>query len=439
MRRAVAVTLALLLAAPRALAQDQAPPPAPAAPAKEPTPAERAESRELFRAGARAYDAGKFGTAVRAFDQAYELAPHPALRFSAAQALRRQYAEEPRAELLRKAQSYYEQYLRDVGQGGRRVEAAQALGEIQVLLASATGAEPPPPSGEATALVASNGTLNLDASVKGATAEVDGRKVEKLPEWLEMKPGTYHVVIRAPGYHPFERQTKVQPGRITAVYGALEEQPARVTLLAAESGAEVILDDRPVGRTPLGRPLELHSGKHQLVVGTLGYDVHVEDLDLGRGEERTVEVDLGMTKQRIAAWTVLSLAGAFAGVGVGLIAAGQNNQAEARKIADIPADEQRPLTVEEADAYQDHLSSRDNYRRFATGAFALAAVGLGAGLLLFQLDEPDLYAVDSPPPDDTRPAAEPKEKTQPDLELQGSVAPLVGPDRGAVLWLRGRF
>jgi hypothetical protein len=429
-KRGWALALAALLGAAPLSAQT-------APPARQPTPAERMESRELFRAGARAYDQGKFATAVRAFDQAYELAPSPALRFSAAQALRRQYAEDPRPELLRKAQSYYEQYLRDVGEGGRRVEAAQALGEIQVLLASVSGGDAAP-GGETTSITATSGTLNIDASVKGATAEVDGRKVDKLPEWLEMKPGTYKVVIRAEGYHPFERQTKVEAGRITAVYGALDEKPARVTLVAAENGAEVIVDDRPVGRTPLGRPIELPSGKHQLVVGTLGYDVQVEDLDLRRGEERTVEIDLGMTTQRIASWTVLGIAAGFTSAGVLLFVVGQSNQADAQKIAELPEAEQRPLTVEEADAYEGHLTARDNYRRLATGAFAIAVVGLGSGLLLFALDQPDLYAVGTEPADGGA-APAPAKEPDGDLELSGSIAPLVGDETGAVLLLNGRF
>ena len=70
-----------------------------------------AEARRLFRAGARAYDAGQFQAAVRAFDQAYELSPKPALRFSAAQALRRQYTVDQDPVLLRKAEAYYRQYV----------------------------------------------------------------------------------------------------------------------------------------------------------------------------------------------------------------------------------------------------------------------------------------------------------------------------------------
>jgi outer membrane protein assembly factor BamD (BamD/ComL family) len=86
-------------------------------------PNELAEAKRLFRAGAKAYDAGQFAAAVQAFDQAYELSPRAPLRFSAAQALKRQYTTERDPALLRKAQRYYREYTGSVKKG-RRVKDA---------------------------------------------------------------------------------------------------------------------------------------------------------------------------------------------------------------------------------------------------------------------------------------------------------------------------
>src|SRR4051812_9930626 len=84
------VTLAAfaLAAAPRlARAQPEDPMPVPTPPAR----GEAADARLYFNAGARAYAAGKYVPAIRAFEEAYRIEPRPGLVFSIAQAYRRQY------------------------------------------------------------------------------------------------------------------------------------------------------------------------------------------------------------------------------------------------------------------------------------------------------------------------------------------------------------
>src|SRR5262249_49982115 len=56
------------------------------------------QAKNYFNAGATAYAAGQFVAAAQAFDQAYKLAPRPAILFSMAQAERRQYVIDSRPE-----------------------------------------------------------------------------------------------------------------------------------------------------------------------------------------------------------------------------------------------------------------------------------------------------------------------------------------------------
>ena len=100
MRRLAILLLLVVAVLATAASHAQQPPP--------PSKAALAEARKLFRAGARAYDAGRFDVAVQAFDQAYELAPKVAIRFSTAQALRRLYAVDANQEHLVKALRYFE-------------------------------------------------------------------------------------------------------------------------------------------------------------------------------------------------------------------------------------------------------------------------------------------------------------------------------------------
>ena len=57
----------------------------------QPGDASVAKAKELFDAGAREYENGRFDLAIQAFEQAYKIAPRDGIVFSMAQAHRRQF------------------------------------------------------------------------------------------------------------------------------------------------------------------------------------------------------------------------------------------------------------------------------------------------------------------------------------------------------------
>ena len=127
------------------------------------------QAKTYFNAGAQAFGAGQFTAAVQAFEEAYKLAPRPAILFSMAQAERRQYAVDRRPENLRRAVAHYRQYLKEVDKGGRRADAAQALSELEPMLAKldaeprAAGTPPaPPPEVAQTRLMVSTQTKGAE-------------------------------------------------------------------------------------------------------------------------------------------------------------------------------------------------------------------------------------------------------------------------------------
>ena len=105
-----------------------------------------ASAREYFRAGAQAYSVGEYGAAIQAFEQAYALAPRPAVLFSIAQAERRQYFLVRDQQHLRRAIDMFRQYLEEETQTARKADAVQALSELEPLLAGAAS-EPPSTEG----------------------------------------------------------------------------------------------------------------------------------------------------------------------------------------------------------------------------------------------------------------------------------------------------
>jgi hypothetical protein len=396
-----------------------------------------AEAKRLFRAGARAYDAGQFAAAVQAFEQAFELSPRPPLLFSAAQALRRQYTLSGDPSLLHRAKRHYERYIAEVKSGGRVKDATEALEELGGLLAKHQEPAPSDPAAPQPEPIATppktTGTLQLDSAVGGAVAHVRGRApVTDLPQWLEVEPGTYEVTMRARGHVPVRRKVRVEAGRLTLVDPVLIEKPGRLTIVS-DAGAEILIDGRPQGRAPLPAPLELTSGRHRVVVGADGNDVYALDLELGRGEARTINADLSMSTQRIVAWVVLGGAAVTVSGGILLAIGAASQQRQATDLATIPEKQQRAFTVAEADEYNAKLSTRDNLLRLSAGAFVLGGVALAGGLLLFGLDEPDLYAAAADEGDDDAS----KEPKAPKVKVD-ALGLVPAPGGGAVL-VGGRF
>jgi tetratricopeptide (TPR) repeat protein len=87
-------------------------------------PVDQPEAEAAFAKGAAYYDAGLYGHAYDEFTRAYQLEAHPAMLFSAAQALRRLGGRREEAIAL------YERYLAAKG-GTRREEAERYLAELR--------------------------------------------------------------------------------------------------------------------------------------------------------------------------------------------------------------------------------------------------------------------------------------------------------------------
>jgi PEGA domain-containing protein len=181
---------------------------------------------------------------------------------------------------------------------------------------------------------------------------------------------------------------------VAAVDPPLVAKAALLTV-KADAGAEVLVDGRPVGEAPISRPIELKDGEHRVVVGKNGYKVYAEDLKLKRGQKKTVEADLDMTAQRVAAWVFFGAAVLSTAGGVVLTVTAITKQRDANTIK-LGADAvPRPMTLEEANTYNQAIESRDNLTGLAAASYGLAALSAGVGLLLFTLDEPALSAAAS--------------------------------------------
>ncbi len=350
-----------------------------------------AEARRLFKAGARAYKLGKFDKAVIAFDQAYEVAPRPALLFSSAQALRRQYTIDKKPRYLKRALSLLNTYVDQVPEGGRRLDAVKGIEQLEAKLKE-LGETSEDSSGGEKATLPTTATIYVESVVAHAVVSIDGGPELVLPTFTEVKPGPHKVRVDAAGYESWEKTVNTFAGKVRSLDPELTELPAYL-MFSGDEGVEVVVDGRPVGKTPMVTGVEMPAGTHLVVAGRNGYREYVKQLELKRGQQHTVELDLGLTAQRTTSWVLFGAAGVAAITGAVFAGLSLSKQAEAADIYDSQQQQQRSLTVAELDQYTSALGRRDHFSRAAGISLGVGVVAAITGLLTFVYDQPELYTV----------------------------------------------
>lgn len=413
MRRRYAFTLVLsiLLAASMALGQE---------------PLEQA--RTFFNAGAQAYEKGNYPAAIQAFEAAYALVKRPTLMFSIAQAQRHQYYLDKDRAVLDAAIESYHAYLKLAPDGNRRGDVAEALAELEPLrakLAAADPAEAPAPAQTTPPKT----RLMVSTTTRGARVSVDGGKQGEMPLIAEVKPGKHRIQVTADGYFPEERQVSAAEGGVVALDIPLRPRPATLTVTTAP-GADVSVDGRLVGVTPLAAPLRVEPGRHLIAVSKNGHRPYVEELELGNGEQRELSPAMEQTPQRIASHVLLGagIAGIAAGGACATVAFLKDRDAQAiqdqRKTGNI--------SFQDVDEYDRLRSERDTWRLAAGISLGAGAAVATTGLLLRAFDTPKIEA--PRPRESDQPAAP---ERSPGL-MEVGIAPVFGPGHAGAS-VSGRF
>jgi len=355
------------------------------------------QAKMLFSAGAAAYEKRDYTQAIQAFEAAQKLAPRPAIVFSLAQAHRRQYYAEGKAEQLKAAVDGFREYIKEVPRGGRHEDAMQALQEL------GANADRGHEQDVASVSINSSGT-------RGAHIVVDGGMASEPPLIGPLATGSHRVVISADGYVTETRDITAVAGKMVALDVPLREKPAHVAL-DAPGGAKVDMDGRPMGETPLSAPIETTPGTHLLSITKNGHDAFVREIELARGEDRRIDAPLPASRQRKIALAMIGTAAVAGVTSAAFLSVTLVEQSQANQLANIQAT--RALTKEEGAQYTDLRQTRNDWL-VATAATFAGAVTLGAvGLLLYAFDAPSTSAarhdMDRPKPKTTPEHKEPTE------------------------------
>ena len=340
------------------------------------------QAKMYFSAGQQAYEARQYLVAATAFEQAYELSPQPAILFSTAQAYRLHFLIARRPEHLEKAIGLYREYLVRAPAGSRRTDAAEHLATLEIRLAQLGGTKVAPSLAEARPT-----QIMIASRTPGAQASVGDSDLQPVPVVKNVSPGPHRVRVERDGFFPEEAEVTAVEGRLVVRDILLTERPGRLTV-STETGAEVLVDGRPMGEAPLGRALLLPSGRHLVVVRALGKRTSIHDIVLERGKETYLHVLLEETGQRTLSYWVLGTGAAAFAASIGTGAAALIFRGRAQLYLLERDDPDTRLTLDDLELYRRDRSRQRDFGRVFWATLSVSAVFTALGSMLYFLDTP---------------------------------------------------
>jgi hypothetical protein len=318
-----------------------------------------ADGRALFEIGVKSYQEGQFAAAIVAFGEAYRITKRPGLLFSLAQAFRRSYEKTREPSQLGEAIQYYTRYLATNASGPRRAEAATWLRQ----LAASSNAQglPAPPSADSA-----RAQLVIAVNVPDARLKLDGQRVPTLPHAADVPPGKHHLEVSADGYALYQRDIDVSPGAVFPLNIELVRSTCRLEVLGVP-GAEVLIDDVPVGLQPSGG-FSVASGRHAVEVRQRGYYTWRQTVESNAGASQTLRLTAIPTTRRTTSWVLVGAGAALTLAGGVLGYLALRKQADAQSLQDQPG---------MAPAFEQATSARNDLR---LAAVVTASAGGAAGV-----------------------------------------------------------
>jgi hypothetical protein len=254
---ALAFFSAFLAAAP-ALAADA--PAAASASASGPSPAVKAEARERFDTGLHLFEKGENAGALAEFKRAYTLIPNPVVLYNMGLVY---------AAMNRPVDSLdaLTQFLADPGSAGpvEQKHATEVRAEQEKRIAQLVVLTEHP-----------------------ATVQVDGVEVGHTPlgKPIRVASGSHVVAVEAPGFLGSRREVTLA-GQLTETI-AMSMQPtdtrmAQLVVTCAVPGAEVVVNGKRVGATPLSASVAVPPGKANVELQRAGYVTAKQTIALDEG------------------------------------------------------------------------------------------------------------------------------------------------------------
>lgn len=231
-----------------------------------------ARYEELRAKGADAFSAGRFEEAATLFQQAFEASPKGNLLYNIGLCYEK-------AGNNAQAVAFYERFTAAMPGSPKRPAVQQRIAELRGSLQSNMV--------KVTVETRPEGAvIFVDEKAKGAmgTAPLD----------FDLLPGEYLVIAELKGHEPATQRVVLKEGASESITLTLvpSGQVASVMLLVSEKGANIMVDGKKVGQSPLPEPLRLRAGTREVTVMRPGYAVWKKEIEVKAGTDQRVKVEL---------------------------------------------------------------------------------------------------------------------------------------------------
>ncbi|HEX3774314.1 MAG TPA: PEGA domain-containing protein, partial [Polyangiaceae bacterium] len=151
------------------------------------------------------------------------------------------------------------------------------------------------------------GRVSVTTAPDGARIDVDGVEVATTPlsAPLRVAEGSHVIGAVAEGYAHAHKEIVVAGNADASVSFTLvlgqNKVPANLTVHSRTLDANVKVDDKAAGTTPLATSLSIPSGHHLVELSRPGYQTLKQEIDLGEGATGDVTLDLAIDPGSLAA------------------------------------------------------------------------------------------------------------------------------------------
>ncbi|MCU0631585.1 MAG: PEGA domain-containing protein [Methanolinea sp.] len=145
------------------------------------------------------------------------------------------------------------------------------------------------------------GFINIDSTPPGASVYVDGvyQGVTQAGNPLDLtgiSPGEHVLTFKLENYQEYSTRVQVQAGKTASVRASLTlvQAPAgsgTVQITSEPSGANIFIDNRCIGITPLTIP-SIPAGAHSIILQLKGYQDYQNTFNLNAGQTAQIQVAL---------------------------------------------------------------------------------------------------------------------------------------------------
>jgi len=278
---------------------------------------------EKQAAGSAAFEAGQFEKAANLFKDAFDISPRGNLLFN----IGLSYEQ---AGDVEQAVQFYERFVQAVPNSPQRPAVQRQIAALKASLKDRYM------------------DVSVSSSPPGAIIFVNDKSegaMGKAPLTFKLLPGNYVIIAELEGYEPAKQTIQVADGipAVADISLISSGDVGTVTFFVSERNADVMVDGRRIGRSPIADKVKLTAEPHDILVVKPGFAAWKKKYPVKPGIEQRIDVRLveedatnlagSGGSGSIWPWIVMGAGVAATGAGVftGLSAQGLHNQLSEKK------------------------------------------------------------------------------------------------------------